>query len=77
MDNVKGMENGGARFTSALCDRRVVTELSSDFSLPDYQPEIKRLLSVRATASPADKIRRYGGGGGLGNGGLFDPLRGK
>lgn len=55
MDNVKGMENGGARFTSALCDRRVVTELSSDFSLPDYQPEIKRLLSVRATVSPADK----------------------
>lgn len=55
MDNVKTMEKGGVRFRAPLCDRRVVTEISSDFSLPDYQPEIKRLLSVRTTVSPTDK----------------------
>ncbi|MBQ1229871.1 MAG: hypothetical protein IIX80_02445 [Clostridia bacterium] len=38
-----------------LCDRQIVTELSSDISLPDYQPEIKRLLRVCVTASPVDK----------------------
>ncbi|MBE6590010.1 MAG: hypothetical protein E7643_07505 [Ruminococcaceae bacterium] len=55
MDNVKAMEKGGVRLQSVLSDRRIVTELSSDFSLPDYQPEIKRLLRVRATVSPTDK----------------------
>ncbi len=29
-----------------LADRTVTTELSGDFSLPDYQPEIKRLLRI-------------------------------
>ena len=38
-----------------LCDRQIVTELSSDISLPDYQPEIKRLLRVCVNASPVDK----------------------
>ena len=38
-----------------LCDRQIVTELSSDISLPDYQPEIKRLLHVCVNASPVDK----------------------
>lgn len=38
-----------------LCDRQILTELSADVSLPDYQPEIKRLLRVRATALPTDK----------------------
>ena len=55
MDNLNGMERGGVRLQSLLCDRNVVTELSSDFSLPDYQPEIKRLLGIRAVVSPADK----------------------
>ena len=38
-----------------ICDRQAVTEVAFDFSLPDYQPEIKRLLRVRATVLPADK----------------------
>ncbi|MBQ2249094.1 MAG: DUF3794 domain-containing protein, partial [Clostridia bacterium] len=38
-----------------LCDRQILTEISADVSLPDYQPEIKRLLRVRATALPTDK----------------------
>lgn len=45
----------GVRMQVPICDRRGLTELSADFSLPDYQPEIKRLLRVRATVLPPDK----------------------
>ena len=38
-----------------LCDRTVTTDISGDFSLPDYQPEIKRLLRIRASVLPAGK----------------------
>ncbi len=62
MDNSKAMERGGVRLQSLLLDKKPVTELSSDFSLPDYQPEIKRLLGVRAVVSPADKYIGAGSG---------------
>ena len=55
MDNYNQNAKGGARVQASLCDRQIVTELSSDFTLPDYQPEIKRLLRVRATVLPPDK----------------------
>lgn len=55
MDNYIRKKDADARVQTALCDRFVMTELSSDFSLPDYQPEIKRLLRVRATVAPPDK----------------------
>ena len=45
----------GARMQAPMGDRTVVTELSEEFSLPDYQPEMKRLLRVRATVLPADQ----------------------
>ena len=35
-----------------VCDKHFFSELSSDFSLPDYQPEIKRLLSTRISLLP-------------------------
>ena len=54
MDNYT-KDRGGVRVQAPICDRQTVTELSSDFSLPDYQPPFKRLLRVRATVSPADK----------------------
>lgn len=38
-----------------LLDKSVYTELSGDFTLPDYQPEIKRLLQVRASVLPPSK----------------------
>ena len=54
MDNYqKG--RGAVRVQVPICDRQTVTELSSDFSLPDYQPQIKRLLRVCATVSPPDQ----------------------
>ena len=38
-----------------VSDKNTVTELSGDFTLPDYQPEIKRLLRVGAAVLPPSK----------------------
>lgn len=55
MDNYTREERSGLRIQAPISARVVSSELTSDFSLPDYQPEIKRLLQVRATATPADR----------------------
>ena len=44
-----------AEIQAPVGDRTVITELSEEFSLPDYQPEMKRLLRVRATVLPSDQ----------------------
>lgn len=41
--------------TLPLCDRTVTIEASGEFTLPDYQPEIRRLLSVTPVVLPAAK----------------------
>lgn len=38
-----------------LLDKTVTTEISGDFSLPDYQPEIRRLLRITASAMPTNR----------------------
>ena len=48
------------RIQAPVGDRTVVSEWTEEFSLPDYQPEMKRLLRVRVTVMPAD---RYVGAG--------------
>ncbi len=53
-------EAGGTRMQAVLADRQMSVELSPEFSLPDYQPPLKRLLRVSATVSPPD---RYIGAG--------------
>ncbi len=35
-----------------LCDRTISQDISGDFSLPDYQPEIKRLLRIGVAVQP-------------------------
>ena len=55
MEHYVNDAKSGVRIQAPLCDRQIITELSSDFSLPDYQPQIKRLLQVRAIVLPADK----------------------
>ena len=60
MDNYT--KERGARIQAPICQRQIVSEMSTDFSLPDYQPQIKRLLRVRATVCPPDK---YVGGAGV------------
>lgn len=54
MDNYIKKRDTDVRMQTVMSDRVVGTELTSDFSLPDYQPEIKRLLRVRVTLSPPD-----------------------
>lgn len=55
MDNYIKPNASGARIQASVCDKQILTELSADVSLPDYLPEIKRLLRVRATVAPPDK----------------------
>ncbi|MBQ4090719.1 MAG: hypothetical protein IJC64_00215, partial [Clostridia bacterium] len=38
-----------------ICEKVNMTELSGDFTLPDYQPEIKRLLKISANVLPPSK----------------------
>ena len=38
-----------------LCDKTLTSELSNDYTLPDYQPEIRRVLKVSASVIPASK----------------------
>ncbi len=41
--------------TACVCDRTGTIEVSGDFTLPDYQPEIRRLLTVTPTVLPPAK----------------------
>lgn len=50
----KAEQRQTARMQAPLGERQIVTGLSEDFDLPDYQPEIKRLLRVQARVSSAD-----------------------
>lgn len=38
-----------------ICDKSVSSEITGDYTLPDYQPEIKRLIKVSASVLPPSK----------------------
>ena len=49
-------ENQGAGIIMLpLCNRIVTTEISNDYTLPDYQPEIRRVLTLRENVMPPAK----------------------
>ncbi|MBQ7338761.1 MAG: hypothetical protein IJW40_09960 [Clostridia bacterium] len=50
------------RYQDLLIDRTLAQDITQELSLPDYQPEIKRLLRVSATVQPPT---RYIGGGNI------------
>ncbi len=52
-----------------LCDKTVLCEVTGDFSLPDYQPEIKRLLRIRPCVLPPS---HYAGAGNAEFSGVLD-----
>ena len=56
----KGEFKGGS-FRLPVADRTVTTEINQDFTLPDYQPEIKRLLRVDITLPPQSHYISPGG----------------
>ncbi|MCQ2430209.1 MAG: DUF3794 domain-containing protein [Clostridia bacterium] len=62
-------ETGMATVQVPLCRRQVSAELNGDFSLPDYQPEIRRLLRINAAVRPP---ARYAGSGSVDLGGTVD-----
>ena len=43
------------RFQMPICDKTLNTEISNDFTLPDYQPEIRRVLRVTPQILPPAK----------------------
>ena len=47
-------EDKGARIQAPVCNRQTAVELTCDVTLPDYKPEIRRLLSVRTKVVPPD-----------------------
>lgn len=56
----KGEFQGGS-FMLPVGDKTVTTEINQDFTLPDYQPEIKRLLRVELTLPPPSRYISAGG----------------
>ena len=63
MGERNGMETvGGEYVTLPLCEKRVSIESTGEYTLPDYQPEIRRVLSVTPTVLPPAK---YVGGSGV------------
>ncbi len=61
MNDMEEMGRTQQRYlTVSLCDRVATCEVSGDYTLPDYQPEIRRLLWIKPTVLPPAK---YVGGG--------------
>ena len=55
MEHMKKNPPLGMRVQRSVCDKQIVTDVTSEISLPDYCPEVKRLLRVRATVMPPEK----------------------
>ena len=53
-------KNGRSVLEAAMLDRTTVCELNDDFTLPDYMPQIGRVISVEGCAAPPS---RYVGAG--------------
>ena len=49
------MEQEKQKIQVPMLQKSLTTELSEEFSIPDYKPEIKRILRVEAQALPADR----------------------
>ena len=55
MENYMKEDRTGVKITAPICDRLAAPELTCDLSLPDYLPEIKRLLRVKAIVLPPER----------------------
>ena len=54
MEKYNSTENTHRLIKSCVCNKKVSKELSLDFTLPDYQPEIKRLLRIGTEILPPE-----------------------
>ena len=51
----KTYKSSPKRFRMPVCDKVISTEISNDYTLPDYLPEIRRILRVSASPMPPAK----------------------
>ncbi len=56
MEKYQDRSMGAGRVGCKICERSATQELTQDITLPDYQPEVKRLLSVDARVLSTDKF---------------------
>lgn len=54
-NNGEIFETRPKRLCMPVCDRFVTTDISNDYTLPDYQPEIRRILNVSSVVTPPAK----------------------
>jgi len=66
---MKDWNTEAGRIQVPLGEQTLTTEVAGDFSLPDYQPEIKRLLRIGVSVLPPN---RYAGNGSMDLGGTLD-----
>ena len=52
MENYNKGEFVHEQFRICVCDKKESAELSEEFTLPDYQPEINKLLKIDAVLTP-------------------------
>jgi len=52
MDNYTKNDSTTLCVQALLCDKQEIGEVSAEVSLPDYRPEVKRLVRVNATVTP-------------------------
>ena len=52
MENYNKGEFVPEQFRICVCDKKESAELSEEFTLPDYQPEINKLLKIHAVLTP-------------------------
>ena len=52
MDNYTKNDSAALRVQTLLSDKQEMTEVTAEVSLPDYRPEVKRLVRVSATVTP-------------------------
>lgn len=52
MDKFNMYTDEGTYVQIPVCEKMISQEMSTDFTLPDYQPEIKRLLRINASVLP-------------------------
>lgn len=52
MDNYTKSDSAALRVQTLLCDKQEMSEVTCEVSLPDYRPEVKRLVRVSATVAP-------------------------
>ena len=53
--NIIASEQGIDKITVVNGDTQMTSEVSEEFSLPDYVPEVRKVLTVRASALPEQK----------------------